>query len=136
MNYDDLATMLEPVGLPVVPPGGAVTGLPAITLEPLGMSLLNGVKTTFDRCNICVRYSMGAGDEAQFDRCRTATAATIEALKGTQVVLEPDVDILSTIDIANPVFYFQIVAAFPGIGLCPDTVLVATPDPPPEETEE
>ena len=129
MTYADLAEMLEPVGLTVVPPGGANAALPCITLEPTGMSLMPGVQTTFDRCNICVRYSMSQGDEAQFDRCRTATAAAIAALKGTQVVLEADVDIMSTVDVANPVFYFQISAAFPGIGLCAD------PTPPPETEE-
>ena len=120
MNYDDLSDMLEPVGLPVIPPGGATAVPPCITLEPLGMSLQPGVRTTFDRCNINVRYSMGQGDEAQFERCRQATADTISLLKGTQVLLDPDVDILSTVDIPHPVFYFQISAAFPGIGLCDD----------------
>jgi len=120
MDYADLAAMLEPVGLTVVPPGGSVAALPCITLEPLGMSLQPGVKMTFDRCNICVRYSMGKGDEAQFERCRQATADVIAQLKGTEVLLDADVDILSAVDIPHPVFYFQISAAFPGIGLCPD----------------
>lgn len=135
MTYDDLATMLEPVGLTIIKPGAVNGALPNISIEPLGMSLMPGVQTTFDRCNICVRYSMGTGDEAQFDLCRTATAAVIAALKGTQVVLDPDVDIMSTVDIANPVFYFQVSAAFPGISLCPQPEPEAT-TPPPEETEE
>ena len=120
MNYDDLADMLTPIGDTIVPPGGATAALPCITLEPLGMSLQPGVKTTFDRCNICVRFSMGQGDQAQFDRCRQITAEVIRHLKGTQVLLDPDVDILSAVDVPNPAFYFQISAAFPGIGLCSD----------------
>ena len=101
MNYDDLADMLTPIGVTIVPPGGANAALPCITLEPLGMSLQPGVKTTFDRC-------------------RQITAEVIRHLKGTQVLLDPDVDILSAVDVPNPVFYFQISAAFPGIGLCSD----------------
>ena len=128
VNYDDLATMLDPVGLTVYQPGQAGQALPCITLEPLGMSLLPGVLTTFDRCNISVRYPMGQGDPANFDKARTATAAALACLKGTAVVLEADVEILGESDIANPIYKFQISAAFPGISLCPD--------PPPPEPEE
>jgi len=127
VNYADLAAMLAPVGLTVTQPGQAVAGLPCITLEPLGMSLLPGVLTTFDRCNISVRYPIGQGDPAQFEKARAATAATIGCLKGTQVVLDADVDILAESDVPTPVFKFQISAAFPGIGLCADA------DPVPDE---
>ena len=127
MNYADLATMLEPVGLTVVPPGGAVAALPCITLEPLGMSLQPGVRMTFDRCNICIRYSMGQGDETQFERCRQATAEAIGLLKGTEVLLDADVDILSAVDVPSPVFYFQVSAAFPGVSLCPDDPPTSNP---------
>jgi len=127
VNYADLADMLAPVGLTVLLPGEATAALPNITLEPLGMSLMPGVQTTFDRCNISIRYPMGTGDPATFDKARTSTAAAIAQLKGTAVVLEADVDILGEADIPVPVFKFQISAAFPGIGLCPD---------PPPETEE
>ena len=129
VTYDDLAATLAPVGLTVYKPGEPGQALPCISLEPLGMSLLPGVLTTFDRCNIAVRYPMGSGDPANFDKARTATAAAIGCLKGTAVVLEADVDILSEADIPNPIFKFQISAAFPGISLCPDTE-------PPPETEE
>jgi hypothetical protein len=96
------------------------------------MSLMPGVLTTFDRCNISVRYAIAQGDPATFDKARTATAAAIAALKGTQVALDPDVDILAESDVAAPMFKFQISAAFPGISLCPDA---PEPDPPlpPEE---
>ena len=120
MNYADLADMLAPVGLTVLQPGQATAALPCITLEPLGMSLLPGVQVTFDRCNISVRYPIGTGDPASFDKARTSTAAAIGCLKGTEVVLEADVNILAENDVPTPVFKFQISAAFPGIGLCPD----------------
>ena len=120
MNYADLADMLVPVGLTVLQPGQATAALPCITLEPLGMSLLPGVQVTFDRCNISVRYPIGTGDPASFDAARTSTAAAIGCLKGTEVVLEADVDILADNDVPTPVFKFQISAAFPGIGLCPE----------------
>ena len=120
VTYQDLIDQLEPVGLPIVAPGATAKALPCITIEPLGMSLQPGVQVCFDRCYIKVRYSMSQGDEHQFEQCRLATASAIGALKGTQVALEPDVDILGESDVANPVFYFQISAAFPGVSLCPE----------------
>jgi len=119
--------MLAPVGLKVLLPGEATAALPCISLEPLGLSLMPGVQTTFDRCNISVRYPLGTGDAATFEKARESTAAVIGCLKGSQVTLEADVDILGESDIPVPVFKFQISAAFPGIGLCPD---------PPPEIEE
>jgi len=137
VNYADLADMLAPVGLTVLQPGEATAALPCISLEPLGFSLLPGVATTFDRCNISVRYPIGSGDPATFDQARTSAAAAIALLKGTAVVLEADVDILADNDLPTPVFKFQISVAFPGISLCPDP---ADPEPDPKlttpETEE
>ena len=101
MGYDDLATMLAPVGLTVVQPGGATAALPCITLEPLGLSLLPGVQVCFDRCNISVRYPIGSGDPASFDKARTSTAEAIACLKGTEVVLEADVNILGPISVIS-----------------------------------
>ena len=131
MTYDDLAAMLEPIGVTVVLPGGTAA-LPCITLEPTGFSLLPGVREVFDTVNIAVRYPLGQGDPKQWADCRATTIAVVAALKGTQVALETDVPIFGEADVQQPCVKYVVAAMFPGGSLCPEV----TPVPLPEETEE
>jgi len=118
MTYDDLAAMLEPVGLPINMPGQQTKALPCIAINPAGLGTENGFAFLWDECDIRVVVAASSNDPAMFSTCRDLTVRTWRQLWGTQVQVDDDGLVFGELDADPPQIYFQLSVRFPGDELC------------------
>ena len=82
VTYEDLVTLLEQSGLPVVPPGVTGVALPHVAIEPTAISILPGLRVGFEDTNIVIRYPLNANDVSTFNDLNTTTYGVLRALLG------------------------------------------------------
>ena len=130
LSYQDVADLLEVVGLPVFLPGAPTAAYPAITLEPQAIVLVEALPVAFDSCEVHVRYPVGENNPAQWDACRTDMYAVIAAFQNTPVGLDVSID-ASWDDATTPeTIQYVALITFPGLPICEP--LEAEPEPEPE----
>ena len=125
VTYDDLVTMLEPVGLPVVPPGVAGVALPHIALEPTAISILPGLRVGWEDTNIVIRYPLNANDVSTFEDLNATTYTVLATLLGSKVTVADTIELLGEADAQYPAVKYVIDARFPG----PHDICGTTPTP-------
>ena len=118
MTYAELATLLKPLGLPVVEPGDSGQALPAIVIQPDGMAPELGFSWLYEEAEIRVLYPLASNNPAQFESCRAMTAQVWQTLWGTPVQADEDGPIFADTFTDPPSFGYSLNVRFPGADLC------------------
>ena len=118
-TYTELADALAPVGLPVRMPGASDTALPCITLEPTGITIIDGARVGFETCNVVVRFPLSEGNQSQFDNANVAAYAALAVLLGSRFPVDPDIPLVGNAQTEPPSFAYQIAVTFAGRDICP-----------------
>ena len=120
-TYAELAAALTPVGLSVRLPGDFDTALPCITLEPVGISIVDGARVGFEECNVVVRHPLAEGNAGQSDTANEAVYAALGVLLGSRFPVDPDIPLTGNADTTPPSFAYTITVTFAGRDICPTT---------------
>jgi len=136
MTYDELAKLLEPAGVNVVGPGHPMVALPAITLEPTGLSVFEGYRVVYRECNVVVRYPLGEGGQGQFGLMEKTVHRVLGIIAGSPVQFEPEIDIFADGDSTPAAIKSVIGARFPGDDICPPPGPTPNTEPEPEPEPE
>ena len=121
MTYDELASLLQPVGLPVVTPGESGQALPAIVIQPDGMAPQAGYSWLYEEAEIRVLYPLASNNPAQFEQCRRSAVLVWKGLWGTAVQADEDGPIYADTFTDPPSFGYSLNVRFPGDDLCTTT---------------
>jgi hypothetical protein len=113
-TYTDLRDLLAPIGLPVQMPGAPDVALPAITLEPTGISMLPGIRVGWETANVAIRYPLSHNNANQFDNLNADTYHVLRILIGSEFLVESDVPLFGDSDLNPPSFRYQVSVTFPG----------------------
>lgn len=113
MTYEELAVVIETAGLPVVRPGEPDKGLPCISIEPTGMSVMDGYRALWNETNIVVRYAIGSGNVFNFDSLSAKTAEVVGLLMREKVALELEIPVFGQADAAQPALTMTVACSFP-----------------------
>ena len=118
-TYAELVAALEPVGLPITLPGEEAKALPCITLEPTGISLIDGARVGFENVNVVVRYELGKGNPYQFAELNAAAYHCLQLLLGSRFSVALDIPLTGNANTEPPSFAYTLEVTFQGLDICP-----------------
>ena len=124
MTYDDLATIMEPIGYPLAMPGETDVALPCFFLDPQGIVLEEGFPVAYEVVAISSRVPLAENNPAQWDLARTMMYQLMNELRGTKVMFDIDIDAESTLETTPAQIAYTMTAQFPGEPICQPTVLL------------
>jgi hypothetical protein len=126
VTYDDLIGLLEPLGYRVAAPTEQGVALPAITIEPVGMALVDSWPVLFEVAELSARVPLHEGDLGNWEESRAMVYAMLSAFRGTEVqIAEPEMPIESSQTTSPPSIRTVVTVTFPGLDIC--TTVPETP---------
>jgi hypothetical protein len=129
MTYDELIALLEPLGYPIAAPTEQNVGLPAITIEPVGMTLVDQWPVLFEVAEISARTHLDQGNFGAWEKSREMAYEIIGTFRGTKVqIADPTMPIEANLETSPASIRTVITVTFPGLDIC--TTEPAPPEPP------
>jgi hypothetical protein len=113
MTYDELGTLIGTLGLPVAMPGESAVALPAYHINPTGMQLVDGFDVLYNVCEVSVRVPLASGNPGQFDAALTHANELVGVTLGSQVQLDPQMPVNTSIDATPASINIVVTMVFP-----------------------
>ena len=122
MTYAELESLLANTGYPVALPGEQNVGLPAYTINPLGITVEELFPVAYEVCEVNCRVAYGENNSAQWDESRRMVYAAMNEFRGTPVQFDAEIDVATDIDTEPPSIAYTVRVQFPGEPICEDVL--------------